>query len=141
MLKFSFLTLGEEVVDFINDADLWNEKYGVKRILGRCCSNNTEKSQLKKADWAYMFHENSEVSLSAIDEFPHGFPRDFSILIIVKLKREQIYPIFTIYSEEGNEQLSVVVGGPNITIFYNTGAETSADDNFINFEVGIDDEK
>lgn len=136
-----FSISAEEVVDFVKAADLWNGKDGVDRILGRCFNNSADGVQPIESDWAYRFSENSEVPLSTTDAFPQGFPRDFSILISVKPKREQIYSIFTIYSGEGNEQLSVVVGGPNVTVFYNADAETSADDNFVNFELAIDDAK
>lgn len=99
------------------------------RILGRCL-NNTENKNVQKWDWAYRFNEN-QISLSSGDLFPTGFPSDFSILIVVRVKPGDTYPLITVYNEDGDEQIAISLG--NDIVFNYKNHE------FINFNLSIDD--
>ncbi len=85
------------------------------RILGRCF-NNTDVVTPLKSDWAYRFNEN-QISLSSNEVFPQGFPTDFSLLTVVRPTPGHIYPLLTIYSEDGQEQVAVAVGS-DVTFYY-----------------------
>jgi collagen type V/XI/XXIV/XXVII alpha len=111
----TFLLADEAIVDLISKADLWEESHGIRRILGRCF-NNTEDRQPLRSDWAYRFNEN-QVSLSSGDLFPQSFPRDFSVLLVARTTPGHTYNLFTIYSEDGEEQLAVSLGS-DITFYY-----------------------
>lgn len=50
----------------------------------------------------------------------------------------QIYPIFTLYNQDDDEQLSVTIGG-DVSIYYEDTDELPLDENYISFGLSLDD--
>ncbi|KAG5880671.1 hypothetical protein JTB14_037568 [Gonioctena quinquepunctata] len=130
-------TEDDGIVDLIEVANLFDEPDGIVRILGRCW-NNTEEYEPKRQDWGYRWNEQAQITLTTQDHFPGGFPTDFSILIVARPTPGQIYPLFSLYSRDGDEQLSVTVGR-DVTIFYEDEEEMPVEDNLISFGISVDD--
>ncbi|XP_066260177.1 collagen alpha-2(XI) chain-like [Euwallacea similis] len=84
--------------------------------------------------------EKEEISISTENLFPQGFPADFSILIIARPSKEQSFPLLTLYSAEGDEQLSVTVGR-EIGLYYEDDEELPVEGNYMTFNVSAVDEQ
>lgn len=50
----------------------------------------------------------------------------------------QIYPIFTLYNQDDDEQLSVTIGG-DVSVYYEDTDELPLEENYISFGLSLDD--
>nr|CAH7728115.1 unnamed protein product [Callosobruchus chinensis] len=126
-----------ELVDLLEKARLYSEPQGVQRILGRCW-NDTLDWEPQESEWAFRWTQQSQISISTQECFADVFPTDFSILAVARPTPGATYPLFTLYSRDGDEQLSVNIGS-DITLYYEDTEELPLENNLIPFGVAIDD--
>ncbi|XP_054425156.1 collagen alpha-2(XI) chain isoform X2 [Pteronotus mesoamericanus] len=72
---------------------------GVRRARGLC-----------PADVAYRVSRPAQLSAPARQLFPGGFPKDFSLLTVVRTRPGLQAPLLTLYSAQGIRQLGLEVG-------------------------------
>ncbi|KAL5290258.1 COL11A1.2 family protein [Megaselia abdita] len=102
------------------------------------CGDNRNIYQVHKYP-AYTLTKDAILTIATQQVFPEGFPQDFSLLFVLKpsnyLNRASI---FTIYSENSEDVLSVTIG-PTIGMVYHDSDATLEQRNEINFDIGISD--
>ena len=92
---------------------------------------------------AYTITKQAIFTIGTTSVFPNGFPQDFSILLVLKSNNTRSMtnsPVFTIYSAESDDVLSVTVGR-NIGFVYQEFDGPFDHKNIIDFGIGIDDNK
>ncbi|VEN60000.1 unnamed protein product [Callosobruchus maculatus] len=127
----------DELVDLLEKARLHTEPQGVQRILGRCWNDSLDWEP-QKSEWAFRWTQQSQISISTQECFADVFPTDFSILAVARPTPGATYPLFTLYSRDGDEQLSINIGS-DITLYYEDTEELPLENNLIPFGVAIDD--
>lgn len=102
------------------------------------CGNNRNTYQIDKYT-AYTLTKDSILTIATHQVFPEGFPQDFSLLFVLKpnsfLNRA---PIFTVYSENSEDVLSVTIGSTIGLVYHDSGASLEQR-NEINFDIGLTD--
>lgn len=111
------------------------------RKYGRCDYNYTEEDipdgRVYKS--AFQISEQTTVTVNTAECFPTGFPQDFSIMTTVKVYEHAIrQTLFTIYSDDGNEQISLIIGR-DIGFFYEDIDENPPENKLILFNTSIAD--
>lgn len=102
---------------------------------GRCPGPTGEEF----VPFAYKLDETAQLSVSTGQVFPDGFPHDFSILLAARPSPGKVAAsLFTIYNEEGEEQLSVALGS-DVSIYYEDTDGLPEEENLISFGTNIDD--
>lgn len=74
--------------------------------------------------------------------FENGFPVDFSLMMTLRARttiRSRV-PLFTMYSSESEEVISVHVGN-SIALQYQDVTGRPSDSSLVDFPISIDDEK
>ena len=81
------------------------------------------------------------ITVSSAEVFADGFPVDFSIMATLRTRsvRSRV-PLFTMYSSESEEVLSVLVG-TSIAIQYQDVTGRPTENGIVDFPINIDDEK
>uniref|UniRef100_A0A3Q2HIX8 Collagen type XI alpha 2 chain n=1 Tax=Equus caballus TaxID=9796 RepID=A0A3Q2HIX8_HORSE len=74
---------------------------GVRRARGIC-----------PADVAYRVSRPAQLSAPTRQLFPGGFPKDFSLLTVVRTRPGLQAPLLTLYSAQGVQQLGLELGRP-----------------------------
>lgn len=112
---------------------------GINTTLGMC--GTTKNSYQVHPSPAYTINRDTILTIGSNQAFPNGFPVDFSILLVIRptMGLEKV-PIFTFYSSDSEEVLSMLVG-KEIALFYQEIDAPYDELNTINFGVGIDDGK
>lgn len=102
------------------------------------CGDNQNPNQIHNSA-AYKLTKDSIFTIATQQVFPEGFPKDFSLLFVL---RPNSYlnkaSIFTVYSENSEDVLSVTIGS-TIGMVYHDGDATLEQRNEINFDIGISD--
>lgn len=91
---------------------------------------------------AYRINENTILTAVSSDVFPNGFPKDFSILAVIRSHRSirTVLPLFSMYSQTSERVLSLMVGS-DIQIYYEDIDGTPIRNTIISFGVGFADER
>lgn len=105
------------------------------------CGMERNPYQIHKSP-AYNIDKDAILTIQTSEIFPDGFPTDFSIVLAIRSSRSNqvTAPIFTIYSDESEEVLSLSIG-PEIRFSYEQIDAGFNQQNDINFGIGINDEK
>lgn len=102
------------------------------------CGDNRNPNQIHQYP-AYKLTKDSILTVATQQVFPEGFPKDFSLLFVLKpnsyLNKASI---FTVYSENSEDVLSVTIGS-TIGMVYHDKDATLEQRNEINFDIGISD--
>lgn len=113
---------------------------GITGVPGMC---GVERNpyQLHKSP-AYNINKDAILTIQTSEIFPEGFPTDFSIVLALRSNRtnQMPAPIFTIYSDESEEVLSLSIG-PQIKFNYEQIDAGFNQHNDIDFGIGIHDDK
>jgi collagen type V/XI/XXIV/XXVII alpha len=95
-----------DLVQLLNLGSLPN---GVESSEG-FCADREGKGAAGSSDVAYTIKDRNAASIPTTKVFPEGFPSDFSILTTFKAERRSKSMLFTTYSADGKEVLSLKVG-------------------------------
>lgn len=121
----------------MKDAGVTELPSGITTALGMC---GTERNAYQKyPSPAYTINKNTFLTVGSVTLFPNGFPLDFSILTVIKPKPNiGRVPLFSIYSSESEEVLSLLVG-TDIALYYQDTEGNPKSDPVVSFGVNIDD--
>lgn len=91
---------------------------------------------------AYKINEKTILTAVSSDVFPNGFPKDFSIITVIRSHRSSrnILPLFSIYSQSSERVLSVMVGS-DIQLYYQDTDGTPIHNTIVSFGIGFADER
>lgn len=91
---------------------------------------------------AYRINEKTILTAISSDVFPNGFPKDFSILSVIRSHRStrNVLPLFSMYSESSERVLSLLVGS-DIQLYYQDTDGTPVRSTIVSFNIGFADEK
>uniref|UniRef100_T1PB23 Concanavalin A-like lectin/glucanases superfamily protein n=1 Tax=Musca domestica TaxID=7370 RepID=T1PB23_MUSDO len=128
----------EKYVDLIKEFGLPDLPPGIKAVPG-ICGDEKNAYQVHNSP-AYSITKDAILTVQTSSVFPDGFPSDFSIVLALRNERsnQTKAPIFTIYSDESEEVLSLSIG-PEIKLGYEQIDAGFNQHNDINFGIGIDD--
>lgn len=89
---------------------------------------------------AFRISKDAMLTIQTAQAFPDGFPTDFSIILALRSNQTNPTkaPVFTIYSDESEEVLSLSLG-KEISLSYEQSDATFNQRNTINFGIGISD--
>lgn len=104
--------------------------------------NKTEGMCNDRRTTAYSINENTILTAVSTDVFRNGFPKDFSILAVIRSSRtmREVLPLFSIYSQISDRVLSLMVG-PDIQLYYQDTDGTPVRNNIVSFGIGFTDQK
>lgn len=130
----------EHHVDLIKEFGLPDLPPGINAVPGMC-GDERNAYQIHKSP-AYSITKDAILTVQTSAIFPDGFPTDFSIVLGIRNDRtnQTKAPIFTIYSDESEEVLSLSIG-PEILFSYEQIDAGFNQHNDINFGIGINDNK
>lgn len=114
---------------------------GIHASRGMCGETKIIRDNYGNNTSAFTVSKNTMLTVASTQVFPSGFPVDFSILLVIKPTRKiGRVPIFSMYSSENEEVLTLLVGS-QIVLYYQDTDGNPFEDSFILFEADIDDEK
>lgn len=93
-----------ESIDLVERLNLGAIPPGIERSVGIC-----ESRPGSGPDTAYKISSRAVASIPTAQVFPDGFPSDFSILATFRADQNTKSMLFTIYSSEGEEVLSLKI--------------------------------
>lgn len=129
-----FFVFSVYVTDLIKEFGLAELPPGVAAVPGICDIG------MYNYPSAYRITKDAILTVQTAEVFPYGFPTDFSIVLALRSNRTNQLkaPVFTIYSDESEEILSLAVG-TEITLNYEQIDANFKQRNNINFGIGIND--
>lgn len=91
---------------------------------------------------AYRINEKTILTAVSSDVFPNGFPKDFSILTVIRSRRSNrnVLPLFSMYSQSSERVLSLMVGS-DIQLYYQDTDGTPIRNTIVSFGIGFADER
>lgn len=122
------------MVDLITELGIPDLPLIVNRTQGMCSEKNSTP--------AYRINEKTILTAVSSDVFPRGFPKDFSILTVIRSTRtvRNILPLFSMYSQSSERVLSLMVGS-DIQFYYQDTDGTPIQNTVVSFGIGIADER
>lgn len=126
------------LVDLIREFGLPELPPGIIGVSGMC---GVERNpyQLYSSP-AFRISKDAMLTVQTAQVFPDGFPTDFSIILALRSNQtnQTKAPVFTIYSDESEEVLSLSLG-EEISLSYEQSDATFNQRNTINFGIGVSD--
>lgn len=91
---------------------------------------------------AYRINEKTILTAVSSDVFPNGFPKDFSILTVIRSRRlaRNLLPLFSMYSQSSERVLSLMVGS-DIQLYYQDTDGTPIRNTIVSFGIGFSDDR
>ncbi|XP_043556048.1 collagen alpha-1(XI) chain-like [Chiloscyllium plagiosum] len=123
-LQVSSVT-GAGPVDVLQTLDFHNLPNGIRKTPGFCKNRRNAQG----ADVAFKVTKQAQLSAPTRQLFPGGqFPRDFSILVTLKPKRNTQAFLLSIYNEQGVQQLGVEVGRSPVFVYEDQNGRPAPED-------------
>lgn len=125
------------IVDMILEMGMIDLPTGINISKGMC--GETKSLNKKYTSAAYSINRDTMLTAGTSQIFPDGFPIDFSILLSFRANPcNARLPLFSIYSDESEEVLTISVG-TSVGFYYQDTDGNPIGDNLINFDVNVDD--
>lgn len=125
------------IVDMILEMGMTDLPTGINISKGMC--GETKSLNKKYTSAAYSINRDTMLTAGTSQIFPDGFPIDFSILLSFRANPcNARLPLFSIYSDESEEVLTISVG-TSVGFYYQDTDGNPIGDNLINFDVNVDD--
>lgn len=107
----------------------------VNKTEAMCGDGNSGKT-------AYSINEQTILTAVSSEVFRNGFPKDFSILTVIRSRRSarNVFPLFSMYSQSSERVLSLLVGS-DIQLYYQDTDGTPVRNTVVSFGIGFDDDK
>ncbi|XP_048457532.1 collagen alpha-1(XI) chain-like [Rhincodon typus] len=138
ILRFARLDPWAEPVDVLQTLDFHNLPNGIRKTPGFC----KNRRNVQGADVAYKVTKQTQLSVPTRQLFPGGqFPRDFSILVTLKPKRNTQAFLFSIYNEQGVQQLGMEIGRSPVFLYEDQNGRPAPEDYPIFTETNLADNK
>lgn len=105
--------------------------------------NETEGMCGNSLPSAYRINEKTILTAVSSDVFPNGFPKDFSILSVIRSHRSTprtALPLFSMYSQSSEKVLSLMVGS-DIQLYYQDTDGNPMRNTIVSFGIGFADER
>lgn len=123
------------MVNIITELGMPDLPFIVNRTEGMCGDGNNLKS-------AYRINQKTILTAVSSDVFPNGFPKDFSIITVLRSHRStgNVLPLFSMYSQSSERVLSLMVGS-DIQLYYQDNKGTPVRNTIVSFNIGFADER
>uniref|UniRef100_A0A670IWF1 Collagen type XI alpha 1 chain n=1 Tax=Podarcis muralis TaxID=64176 RepID=A0A670IWF1_PODMU len=116
---------GAEPVDVLKALEFHNSPEGISKTAGICINRRNSKG----SDVAYRVSKNAQLSAPTKQLYPGGnFPEDFSILFTVKPKKGIQSFLFSVYNEQGIQQVGVEVGRSPVFLYEDQNGKPAPED-------------
>ncbi|CAG0923644.1 unnamed protein product, partial [Notodromas monacha] len=130
--------------DVLDAVGIQREPIGVTTAIGRC----PERPETVidgvpfgvSPDQAYNLEEVAILSVPTSHLFPLGFPRDFSILATLKSSSSTESTLLTIYSDAGDDQISIRLRDSTVTFYYQDRNNSFKDGLTATFPIDVTDD-
>uniref|UniRef100_A0A8C4R6Y3 Thrombospondin-like N-terminal domain-containing protein n=1 Tax=Eptatretus burgeri TaxID=7764 RepID=A0A8C4R6Y3_EPTBU len=96
-----------EPVDVLKVLDFASKPPGITQAIGFCSSRKDDR----KVDRAFRIGKDAQLSIPTKQLFPESeFPRDFSVLLTMRVRKRTQAFLLSIYEKQGRQQLGIEVG-------------------------------